>query len=53
MRIFVGLEIAYNENGARVLFLNARNGVGHQINQVEEIIPDLLLCAKCENCYKG
>ena len=26
-------------------FLNARNGVGHQVNLVEDIIPDVLLCA--------
>ena len=24
-------------------FLNARNGVGHQVNLVEDIIPDVLL----------
>ena len=33
-------------------FLNARNGVGHQVNLVEDIIPDVLLCAiTFENCY--
>ena len=35
-------------------FLNARNGVGHQVNLVEDIIPDVLLCAIIfENCYKN
>ena len=35
-------------------FLNARNGVGHQINLVEDIIPDVLLCTnKFENRFKG
>ena len=34
-------------------FHNARNGVGHQVNLVEDIIPDVLLCAIIfENCYK-
>ena len=33
-------------------FLNARNGVGHQVNLVEDIIPDVLLSAIFfENCY--
>ena len=33
-------------------FLNARNGVGHQANLVEDIIPDVLFCAIIfENCY--
>ena len=35
-------------------FLNARNGVGHQVNLVEDIIPDVLLCAIFfEQCSKS